>query len=173
MVQTVAWIVSLFFMLIVAAVFGWVAFRSTERQDYEPITKKWYKRRTVYGISLVIFMLIIMVYTLRDLPFNEPAYSEDTEPKVVDVEAIQFGWNISETEFEVGDSVEFMVTTADVTHNFGLYDPEMNIIAQTQAMPEYTNVVYITFDEPGIYEVLCLEYCGLGHHQMVAELTVK
>lgn len=173
MVQTVAWVMSLFFMLIVAAVFGWVAFRSTEKQDYEPITKKWYKTRTVYGISLVIFMLIIMIYTLRDLPFNEPAYSEGSEPTIVDVEAIQFGWIISETEFEVGESVEFLVTTADVTHNFGLYDPDMNIIAQTQAMPEYTNIVYITFDEPGTYEVLCLEYCGLGHHLMVAELTVK
>lgn len=175
MVQMVAWITSLVFMLIIAGVFIWVALSSRKKQkDYEPIVKRWYKARTVYGTIVVVIMLVATIYTLRMLPYNKPIYGEASEnPTVVDVEAIQFGWNISKTEFEVGESVQFDVTTPDVTHGFGLYDKDMELIAQTQAMPDYTNTVYVTFDEPGTYTVLCLEYCGLGHHQMMAEIVVK
>lgn len=173
MIQMVAWVTSVFFMLAIAAVFGWVAFKSTEKQDYQPIIKKWYKARKTYGIVLAVFMLVVTIYTLRELPLNEPVYSEGVEPTVVDAEALQFGFKLSQNEFKVGEPVEFRVTTPDVTHGFGIYDPDMNIIAQTQAMPEYTNKIYITFDKPGTYEVLCLEYCGIGHHQMIAKIEVK
>src|SRR5699024_7785519 len=109
-------------MLMVAIVFGRVALKSTEKADYKPIVKKWYKVRKVYGTGLVIFMIIVMIYTLRELPFNQPVYSESSQPTIIDVEAIQFGWNISQTEFVVGESIEFNVTTDDVTHGFGIYD---------------------------------------------------
>lgn len=166
MVQTVAWIVSLFFMLVVAVVFGFVFLKSKEKRDYEPIKKRWYKARTFYGTALVILMLILTIYTLRELPYSQPVYGAEDDPAIVNVEAIQFGWNMSQKEFTVGEPVEFHVTSKDVNHGFGIYDEEMNMIAQTQAMPEYTNKVYISFDEPGTYEIFCLEYCGTAHHLM-------
>lgn len=170
----VAWLTSLIFILIIAGVFVWVALQSTKKRDYEPIMKKWYKTRTVYGVVVVLIMFVATVFTLRMLPYNKPIYGEaSSEPTEVNVEAFQFGWDFSETEFEVGESVKFNVSTPDVTHNFGLYNEDMEIIAQTQAMPEYENEVYVTFDKPGTYTVLCLEYCGLGHHMMTAELEVK
>ena len=43
---------------------------------------------------------------------------------------------------------------------------------QTQAMPGVTNRLVHTFTEPGKYRILCLEYCGLAHHGMMAELEV-
>ncbi|MFD1361667.1 cytochrome C oxidase subunit II [Lentibacillus salinarum] len=172
MIQTVAWVVSLIVMLIMTAVFGVVVLKSTERRDYEPIKKKWYKARSLYGAVLIIVMLAVTIYTLRDLPYNQPVYSAGAGPTVVEVEAMQFGWEISQTEFKVGEPIEFRVTSQDVNHGFGLYDDEMNMVTQTQAMPDYTNDVYITFDEPGTYEILCLEYCGLAHHVMTAEIIV-
>ena len=30
----------------------------------------------------------------------------------------------------------------------------------------------IVFERPGVYEVLCLEYCGVLHHGMVGAFTV-
>lgn len=172
MIQTVAWVVSLIFMLLIAGVFGFVAFKSKEKQDFEPIKKKWYKARTFYGITLAAVMFAITIYTLRELPYDQPVYSAGVEPTIVDVEALQFGWKMSETEFKVGEPVEFLVTSSDVNHGFGIYDQQMNMLAQTQAMPEYTNKVYITFDKPGTYEILCLEYCGLAHHLMIGTIEV-
>jgi cytochrome c oxidase subunit II len=172
MIQTVAWVVSLIFMVLIALVFAVVAFKSKERREYEPIKKKWYKARTVYGTALVIVLLTLTIYTLRELPYNQPVYGAETEPTVVNVEAMQFAWKMSQTEFKVGEPVEFHVTSIDATHGFGIYDENMTMLAQTQAMPEYTNKVYITFDKPGTYEILCLEYCGLAHHLMIQKIEV-
>ena len=172
MIQTVAWVVSLFFMIVITVVFSVVLLKSQEKRDYTPIKKKWYKARSFYGSILIVFMLAVTIYTLRELPYNQPVYSAGAEPTVVDVEAMQFGWELSQTQFKAGEPVEFKVKSNDVNHGFGIYDEYMNILTQTQAMPAYTNEVYITFDEPGTYEVLCMEYCGLAHHAMTAEITV-
>lgn len=172
MVQTVAWITSLVFMIIVAIIFFVVALKSKEKQTYEPIKKKWYKARKFYGITLTTFLLVICIYTLRELPYDLPIYGETEEPTVVNVEGVQFGWMMDKTEFKVGEPVEFDVTSKDVNHGFGIYDEDLTLLAQTQAMPDYTNKVYITFTKPGTYKILCLEYCGVAHHYMVAEITV-
>jgi len=173
MMQIIAWMTSFILMLSIAVVFIWVAVKSRVRKEYDPIVKKWYKTRKVYGTGLIILMLVVTIYTLRELPYNEPVYGATEEAKVVDVEAIQFGWDIDERELEAGEPVEFRVTGADVNHGFGIYDEDMNLIQQTQAMPDYTNKVYVTFDKPGTYEILCLEYCGAGHHMMKDEIVVK
>lgn len=173
MMQTIAWITTLIFILLIAIVFGWVVIRSKEKREYTAIMTKWYKTRKVYGITLVALLIIFSIYTLRELPYNAPAYGKGENPTIVQTEAMQFGWNIDVTEFSVGEQVEFHVTSADVTHGFGLYDEDMNLLEQTQAMPEYTNIVYYTFEEPGTYKILCLEYCGVGHHVMDTEIVVN
>lgn len=172
MLQSTAWLITLIFMSFIAIVFAFVTLRSTQKADYEPIMKKWYKIRTVYGMALLIFLLGTALYTLRDLPYDRPVYGEGIEPTIVDVEAIQFGWKMSQSEFKAGEPIEFKVTSTDVNHGFGIYDENMNVLAQTQAMPGYTNNVYYTFEKPGTYQILCLEYCGLAHHLMVGQIKV-
>lgn len=173
MIQVVVWFTSLFFILAIAGVFLWVARSSKQSEEYTPIVKKWYKARRVYGTLLVILMLAVTFYTLRELPFNKPAAVATADVIEVDAEALQFGFILDQSEFNVGDTVKFNVTTQDVTHGFGVYNPDMELIGQTQAMPEYTNSFYLTFDDQGTYTVLCLEYCGMGHHLMKAEIEVK
>jgi len=173
LIQIVVWFTTLVFILLIAGVFLWVAIKSKETDDYQPIVKKWYKARSIYGVLLVILMLVVTIYTLRELPFNEPSHVQSADIIEVDAEAFQFGFEMSQDEFAVGDTVKFNVTTRDVTHGFGVYNPNMDLVAQTQAMPDYENSFYITFDEPGTYEVLCLEYCGLAHHLMKMEFEVK
>ncbi|MCM3117790.1 hypothetical protein M3610_21285 [Neobacillus sp. MER 74] len=73
----------------------------------------------------------------------------------------------------MGEPVQFRVTSKDVTHGFGLYDEKLHLIAQTQAMPDYTNIVSITFKKPGTYKIMCLEYCSTGHHVMIKDIVVK
>ncbi len=173
LIQIVVWFTTLFFILLIAGVFLWVAIKSKDSQDYQPIIKKWYKARSIYGVLLVILMLVVTIYTLRELPFNEPSHVQSADIIEVDAEAFQFGFEMSQEEFSVGDTVKFNVTTRDVTHGFGIYNSEMDLIAQTQAMPDYENSFYLTFEKPGTYQVLCLEYCGLGHHLMKLEFEVK
>ena len=35
------------------------------------------------------------------------------------------------------------------------------------------NKTTVTFDEPGIYPIICHEYCGSGHQHMKAEVIVN
>jgi cytochrome c oxidase subunit 2 len=54
-----------------------------------------------------------------------------------------------------------------------VYDPEGTMVFQTQAMPGYVNQVRYTFTKAGKYRVLCMEYCGLVHHDMISDIEVK
>ena len=81
-------------------------------------------------------------------------------------------WEISPNQAKAGTPVEFNVTSEDVNHGFALYAPDDRIVTQTQAMPGFTNRLRHTFTKPGTYRILCLEYCGLAHHNMVSEFEV-
>lgn len=79
----------------------------------------------------------------------------------------------SPVEVPAGVLVEFRVTSLDVNHGFGIYTPDGRLVAQTQAMPGYVNRLRVRFDKPGRYSILCLEYCGMAHHQMRGTIMVK
>src|SRR5690625_3220353 len=72
LIQTVVWFASLIIIILIAAMFLWVAVKSKEESDYKPIVKKWYKARSIYGVILVLVMFAVTIYTLRELPFNKP-----------------------------------------------------------------------------------------------------
>lgn len=70
-------------------------------------------------------------------------------------------------------TVEFRVTSSDVNHGFGIYNAAGTLLTQVQAMPGYTNRLLYTFHQPGLYSILCLEYCGVGHQVMVSQFKVE
>ena len=76
-------------------------------------------------------------------------------------------------EVPMGRPVIFKVTSEDVIHGFGVYDPGGTMVFQTQAMPGYVNQVRYAFTKAGKYRVLCMEYCGLIHHDMIGDIEVK
>lgn len=130
-------------------------------------------------IRLVIFLgiaLISAIYTIFTLPKNPYfSYAEKLPDKVILVEARMFNWNLSGPVDDIrpGDVVEFRVTSSDVNHGFGLYNPEGIIIAQVQAMPGYENRLRVRFEKPGNYTILCMEYCGAAHSYMSGKISVR
>src|SRR5690625_7974944 len=83
LIQTVVWFATLFFILLIAGVFLWVAIKSKEESSYEPVVKKWYKARSIYGVLLVILMLVVTIYTLRELQIGRASCRESMEDAVV------------------------------------------------------------------------------------------
>ena len=75
----------------------------------------------------------------------------------------QFYWSITPDRFRVGARVRFDVTSLDVNHGFGVYDPHGHLIGSVQALPGRHNELDLTLPVPGMYPVLCFVYCGLGH----------
>lgn len=174
MSQQIAWQVSLILMSLVVLAFAFVAINSGARQeDYTPLQKRGYRIRSRLFWGMVVVFGSAMLYTLKDLPYGaERDHSGAGAAQIVEAKGYQWRWELSRDHVEAGQPVEFRITSEDVNHGFGIYDGTMHLVAQTQAMPGYTNVIRHTFDKPGTYKILCLEYCGIAHHNMITEITV-
>ncbi len=169
---------------IIAAVFVVVA-RSTAREG--PVDHDRTNRlRGVFFLSLMVVLGIFLILTLPRLPYPVEAA---VPGQVVNVVSRQYAFSPTDhagpesietwdrdfsptVDVRAGAVVEFRVRTLDVNHAFGVYTPDGRVLAQTQAMPGYVNRLRVRFDEPGTYHVLCLEYCGLGHHAMRGVIEV-
>ncbi|GIK81391.1 MAG: hypothetical protein M5U33_00385 [Pseudorhodoplanes sp.] len=129
-----------------------------------------YRQPLFWG--LIIVGVAVTYGTLVPWPYSPDPRTTDT-PLRVNAISEQWSWSVDHTELPLNKPIVFFVTSRDVNHGFGLYDSDRRLLTQVQAMPGYVNKVHYTFTKPGQYRVLCLEYCGLIHHDMIAELTVK
>jgi len=173
MIQDVVWGSSIVLMGALAAIFAWVAAGADlTLPNYGPVIASAYRMRGWLFAGAVVILVAANYRTLGELPYV--SLSPRPAGPVVTAAAIgeQWAWNISPNAFSIGQTVEFHVTSKDVNHGFALYDPGMRIVAQTQAMPGYSNILRYTFTQPGTYHVLCLEYCGLAHYDMKSDITI-
>jgi cytochrome c oxidase subunit 2 len=169
--QTAVLLTTLLGMALVAAAFGMVVVRSGPRDDdYSDITRQGYVIRRWWLLLLLAFGIVVSAWSLIPFPLQAGGVNA---PRAIDVTGRMWSWDITSGTARVGESVRFRVTSADVNHGFALYGPDDQIVAQTQAMPGYVNELDVTFEQPGQYRVLCLEYCGLAHHAMAADITVS
>ena len=120
-------------------------------------------------VVVVLALLALLFATIFFTPYGESA---PPGAQVVTVEAQQFAFLISPSSVRAGVPVAFRLTSKDVNHGFGVYTEDDEFVLQAQVVPEFTTEVVHTFDEPGRYKVLCLEYCGLNHHGMVGQFEV-
>jgi cytochrome c oxidase subunit 2 len=170
-VQGEAWLVTLIGLAAVTLAFVHVVIQAGKPPPDAGRTQLAYKLRGWLFAALVVFGIGITYATLRTFPI--PVQSSSTAgAQVVHVTAHQWRWEIAPDKVAAGTPVEFRVTSADVNHGFAIYGPDERIVTQTQAMPGFTNRLVYTFTTPGTYRILCLEYCGLAHHGMQAEVHV-
>lgn len=175
MLQESVWQVSIVLMALLLFVFAFVFANSRRRaEDYTPLQKRAYRIRTRLFWALMLTLGPAMIYNLIDLPYDAARANvgASAEVQLVDAVGYQWRWELSRDRLATGQPVEFRITSADVNHGFGIYDTHMRLVAQAQAMPGYTNKLRHTFTEAGTYRILCMEYCGVAHHNMIAELRV-
>ncbi len=151
------------------------------------LSVKAYKRTRVFLFAGLSVAAVVFLYlTLPFMPYPDENVAPD---RVIYVSSKQFAFKMSDEPIsrddalddevflsiqpiKAGELIEFRVSTADVTHGFCLYSPRGKVLTQTQAMPGYVNRLRYRFPESGIYPVLCLEFCGIGHHTMKTQLEV-
>ncbi len=61
------------------------------------------------------------------------------------------------------------MSSMDLQHGFSLLPLNMNF----QVLPGYDHVLTITPTLEGEYQVICNEFCGIGHHLMTGKLLVE
>jgi cytochrome c oxidase subunit 2 len=134
------------------------------------------KRENTYAIGVIVALVVLMGLTAFSIPYEDT--SADGAQKV-EVEAFQFGWQLQPNRVEADEPVVFELRSRDVQHGFGIYDGA-ELVAQVQvpgtepssdALSDEQRIVR-TFEEPGTYEVLCMEFCGVQHHRMAGTFEV-
>lgn len=169
-------------------IFGVVIFlvsSSNVDEEKHAAKDKVYKIRTIYFIVLALFLVSAMVITFRTLPY--PRFQSKPD-ETITIVGVQWSWKMApgsspkdpkdfsgenEITLPVNKKIEFLVTSADVNHDFSIYDSKGVLLIQTQAMPDYYNRLQYVFTKKGDYRVVCLEYCGAGHPLMSGEIHVE
>lgn len=71
-------------------------------------------------------------------------------------------------ELEKGQTYRLHISSMDWQHGFSLQPVNIN----TQILPGYEMVMTITPDTDGEQTIICNEFCGIGHHNMVGKIYV-
>lgn len=134
---------------------------------------------TLITVGLFVFSLLYAKNKYKaDVPECLPYNKAYTEPKInkldektYQVFAVAQMWQFqpSEIYIPVGSEVDFYLTSKDVVHGFNIADKNVNMMAVYGNINKTT----VKFDKPGVYKIVCHEYCGIGHQNMQAEVIVN
>jgi cytochrome c oxidase subunit II len=67
----------------------------------------------------------------------------------------------------VGQPVKLVMTSRDVIHSF--YVPAFRV--KQDVLPGRSTSVWFEVEEPGRFQIMCTEYCGMGHSTMRGEVV--
>lgn len=101
--------------------------------------------------------------------FAQPSVTEMSPGNFqVSVVAQAYSFNPPEIRLPEGAVTTFYMTSRDVMHGFQVENTNINV----QLIPGEVSTFQYTFDRPGEYLVVCNEFCGVGHHNMMSRLVV-
>ncbi|MBI3571084.1 MAG: cytochrome C oxidase subunit II [Gammaproteobacteria bacterium] len=114
-------------------------------------------------VQAMVDQYTIRKETAREVPVVHP-------PAGADVYLLARLWEwYPVIELEKGQTYRLHLSSVDWQHGFSLQPENINM----QVIPGYEMVLKITPNKSGDYSVICNEYCGIGHHQMIGKIYVK
>ena len=136
------------------------------------------------GVSFVLVLIIFgLTYKFMTTEYEAEAQNEDGTPDLtVHVEGYMFNWDY---EYFLGDDIAtgvkttrtitvptdsavlLEITARDVQHSFWVSE----LAGKVDAIPGYTNTMWLQIDEPGVYLGNCAEFCGTLHYDMIIEVV--
>ncbi len=144
----------------------------------------------VFALAMILVFLVFIGYTLAGFAFYVPGPADRVDPKTVRTEGVfanprveQVGPNTyqvymlaqaftflpNEVRVPKGAEVTFYVTSPDVQHGFLVEGTNINV----QIIPGEVAKIRTRFEKPGVYRVICTEYCGIAHQNMLGKIIVE
>lgn len=133
------------------------------------------------ALTLMVVFAALVVYAAIGLGVVLPTCNDRvvpfTEGKVIAKENNQFEvhyiarmWSFEPAELIIPEKaeVDIYVSAIDVDHGFQIPGTNLNLMA----LPGSVNYARHRFDRKGEYMVICHEYCGLNHHNMMGKIKV-
>lgn len=138
----------------------------------------------IFIASVIIMMLFIfsVLYSLdrkslnitECIPFNK-SYQKGRVVKIdnktyqVFLVAKMWSFDPEKIYIPVGSEVDFFITSLDVVHGFNIAEKNINLMALYGGVGKTT----VYFDKPGVFNIVCHEYCGIGHQYMHGQVIVN
>jgi cytochrome c oxidase subunit 2 len=72
-------------------------------------------------------------------------------------------------KLQQGASYTLHLSSTDVNHGFNLFPMNINF----QVVPGYDYGLVMTPTQAGEFQIVCNEFCGVGHHLMVGKIIVE
>ena len=170
-----ATVIAVSYTIVSVLAIGFVVFialstRSRRKLEDERTLYTLGERERTWFVVVIALLVALLFATIFFTPYGKSA---GPDAQVEHVSALQFAWIMKGKPIRAGTPVEFVVTSRDVNHNFAVYTAGGRFLFQLQVVPGKTQRYVYTFGKPGTYQVLCLEYCGLGHDAMQTSFTVR
>jgi cytochrome c oxidase subunit 2 len=134
----------------------------------------------IAGVLLVLFF-IALLYSAAGLGISLPTCVTDVAPfrqgRVIDkgdnhyevhMVAKMWAFDPAEVRLPPGADVDIYLSALDVTHGMYIEHTGVNLMA----VPGAVNAARVRFDHEGEYPVICHEYCGLGHQNMMGKFVI-
>jgi cytochrome c oxidase subunit II len=131
--------------------------------------------------TLMALCFTALVYAAAGLKISLPTCVTDVAPfkegKIIDkgndhyevhMVAKMWAFDPPEVRLPPGSDVDLYLSALDVTH--GVYIEHTNV--NLMAVPGAVNAARVHFDKEGTYAVICHEYCGVGHQNMMGKIVV-
>lgn len=130
-------------------------------------------RRWIVGGGVILSsILVVAVFLLTLSAMRATSLAPTADGITVDVTGHQWWWQMeypgegvvtaNELHLPVDVPVQLRLTSADVIHSFWV--PEIG--GKIDLLPDGVNTYVIQADEPGTYQGVCAEFCGLQHARM-------
>ena len=150
---------------------------------------RWERRWLIAGaVMLAVFLVLIVVALISEggaivhggghvtpaqiqtIPlFAQPGARQLSNGDFqVGVVARAFAFNPADIVLPAGARTRFYLTSADVIHGYYIQGTTVNI----EVIPGQLAFFNYTFAKPGTYHVVCDEYCGINHQNMIGTITV-
>lgn len=139
------------------------------------------KKVVAYALVLMLVFAGLLAYSSAGLGIVLPTCNDRvppfTEGKVIPKENNQFEvhyvarmWSFDPAELVLPEKadVDIYLSAVDVNHGFNIPGTNLNLMA----VPGSVNNAHHRFDHKGEYLVICHEYCGLNHQNMVGKIRV-
>lgn len=169
--------VSLFFLIVIftAVIFFLVKYR---RRNGETTTSTVTAHNTFLEISwTVIPLIIVLILFFWGFRVYMKMSIVPKDALEIKVTGQKWFWSfvypngataVNELVVPMGKPIKLLMSSQDVIHSF--YVPAFRI--KRDVLPNRYTIIWFEATNPGVFDLMCAEYCGSGHSKMLGRVRV-
>ena len=166
--------ISVFFLIGITIIMVWFVVRYRRKNHPKAVQVKEHTWLEITWIVIPTILVMVMFY-YGYIAFS-PMHAAPKDAMVVKVIGKMWTWEFeypgtrmaTELKLPLNKPVKLDMISQDVIHS--LFIPAFRV--KEDVLPGDTTYIWFIPQQPGNYEILCTEYCGLRHSYMTAKASI-